>query len=232
MKILNIYSDIIYTFFPNLCLACDKKVKSKSSYFCISCSVELPYSDHFEIKDHFLTRHFYGRIPFSFVGSLFIFREGSAIQSMLHRLKYKKKSEVGTIMGELLAQRANDCSFFPKPDIIIPVPIHFSKMFHRGYNQSTLIAAPLAYKFGIPLHTDLLLKQKITASQTRKSRSERIDNVAENFIIHDPNQLLKGKHILLVDDVITTGATIESCAQVLLASGIQSLSILSAAAAE
>ena len=232
MKILNIFDDIIYTLYPDLCLACDKKAKSKSSYFCISCGVHIPFSDHFEIEDHFVSRHFYGRVQFAFVGALFVFREGDVVQDMLHRLKYKKAAEVGTCMGELIAERAAQCPFFAPPDMVIPVPIHFSKLYHRGYNQSALIAQPIAHKFGVQMRTNILVKNKSTASQTRKSRIERITNVKENFIIKDPNGIMAGKHILLVDDVITTGATIESCANVLFKHGIRALSIVSAAATE
>ncbi|MCB9309351.1 MAG: ComF family protein [Lewinellaceae bacterium] len=232
MKLKNIFHDIAYTIFPNLCIGCGRKPSSRNSHFCVSCAFNVPFTDHFELKTHYVSSHFFGRFKYDFAGSLFVFRERSIVQNMLHNLKYKRKAYIGTALGEMIGDKATESHIFPRPDIIIPIPIHFSKKYHRGYNQSELIASPIAKKLHCEMMNNLLIKEKTTESQTRKSRSERVINVKESFSINDPTQILKQKHVLLVDDVITTGATIEACAQLLYDHGIDTLSVVSAAAAE
>lgn len=223
--------DLFYTLFPDLCLACNKEPKSSKASFCIECMLEMPYTDHFFQKDNDATKHFKGRINVHHAAALLIFREGSIVQNMLHNLKYKGRKEIGEILGEIAGKKYLESVFFEIPDLIIPVPVHPKKILRRGYNQSSVFGKAVATAIGVEMRTDILVKQIWSESQTGKSRTERVANVDEVFILNIKEEI-SGRHVLLVDDVITTGATIESCCLKLKEGNIRKISILSIAAAK
>lgn len=157
-----------------------------------------------------------GRIPIERATSFVYFTKQGIMQHLLHGLKYKNRQQTGTILGTLLAEELKNCGWLDTIDGIIPVPLHRRKALRRGYNQACRFAEGIANASGIPVWDKHIKRIRDTDSQTNKSRAERIENVAGVFEAVKP-ELLKHKHVLLTDDVLTTGATLESCARALLA---------------
>jgi len=224
-------NDFLHVLFPDLCLACRKLPKTRDASFCVDCLHIMPYTDHFFIKENDVTKHFRGRVPLLHGGALLRFREGGIVQNMLHQLKYKKRREIGEVLGEIAGRKFLDSPLFMVPDIIIPVPVHPEKVLRRGYNQSSVFGMAVSQVIGAPLSDHILIKDKETTSQTGKSRTERVVNVEEVFVMKRPEEI-HGRNVLLVDDVVTTGATLEACCLKLKESGAKSLSILTIAAAD
>lgn len=214
LKILQNTVETIKGFFPEVCAGCEQNL-SHENLLCIKCMYNLPTTDQFSIKDNRFTKHFVGRINLIHGAAFIEFYKDGIIQELLHKLKYKNKYYVGEFLGRMAAKRLVDSSLFGHIDLIVPVPLHAKKRRRRGYNQCEAFASGLSEVSGIPTDFDLLLKTTHTQSQTAKSRTDRLKNVESSFTIkNDKNP--SGKHILLVDDVITTGATLEACALAIL----------------
>ncbi len=197
----------------------------------MNCLYDLPYTDFHCFNDNQVARQFWGRLPCAYVVAMFYFKKGTRVQQIMHNLKYRGKPELGVRLGEMLGQRMQS-GILPKDiDLIIPVPLHYKKERIRGYNQSLCIAEGLGIQLDLQVLSGVLLKKKTTSSQTKKGRFSRYENLKSAFSIKDET-FLRNKHILLVDDVITTGATLEACALVLMAAGIRSISIAAIAYAE
>lgn len=226
-----IFRDLVHTVFPDLCLCCTKEPKAQDAAFCIGCLHEMPYTDHFVQKDNEVTKHFKGRVSLHHGAALLYFREGSNVQNMLHYLKYKKRKEIGEILGEIAGKKYLESVLFEKPDLMIPVPVHPKKVLKRGYNQSEVFAKSVSTIIGVDMMTHILLKEKWSESQTGKSRTERVTNVDEVFVLKRPNDV-RGRHVLLLDDVVTTGATIEACCNALKEGQVGKISVLSIASAK
>lgn len=183
--------------------------------FCMHCLHDYVETDYHLIADNPVAMHFYGRVPIEKATSLLDFKKGTLSQTLLHELKYNHRQDIGTALGARFAKKVNPSGFFESMDMIIPVPLHPKKLRQRGYNQSMLFAGGMQEHNDLPVLGNILLRKVHTGTQTRKKRMERIDNVAEAFHLKDPDRI-KHKHILLVDDVVTTGATLEACATKLL----------------
>ena len=209
-SIRHAYKSISRLLYPELCMSCSEEPSVHGDHFCVFCQVNLPFTDHFEIADNTFMRHFYGRIRLESGASLFYFTKGSRVQDMLHKLKYRGRHEVGRNLGKMAAEKWISSVHCPMPDVIIPVPVTHEKKKKRGYNQAQMMAEGIAAEMKLFITEDCLIKTSETDSQTLKSRSERLKNVQAAFTLNEENTLA-GQHILLVDDVITTGATIEAC---------------------
>lgn len=218
------------TLYPNLCFGCNLQPKTRDSSFCVQCLHDLPYTDHFETATNIVTNHFKGRVPLDHGAAILIFTEGGIVQNLLHQLKYKGKREIGEIMGEIAGKKILSSPLFHSPDIIIPVPIHTKKQVSRGYNQSTIFGKAIEKIIHVPCKDNILTKKKETKSQTGKSRTDRIQNVSDVFEMKNA-QSVSNKHVLLVDDVVTTGATLEACCLEIIKAGASKISIVSIAAA-
>jgi ComF family protein len=223
--------DLFHTMFPDLCLACDRLPKAKTASFCVECLQKMPYTDHFKIGENQVTKHFKGRIKLHHGAAILRFREGNIVQKMLHKLKYKGRREIGEVLGQIGAERLLNSSYFDKPDIIIPVPVHIKKVKRRGYNQSTIFGKSISLALDIPFSDDIIIKSLESESQTGKSRTDRIANVSEVFSLRY-SHALQGMHVLIVDDVVTTGATLEACCLKAIEAGATTISILCIAATE
>jgi len=197
---------------------------------CSRCMLELPRSQYHLDPENALFARLNGRIPLKFAFAFFLFRKGGRVQQLLHALKYTNHPELGEMIGEVYGQELQQVNLDQKFNLIVPVPLHTSRKRKRGYNQSEEFAKGLSKSMNIPF-VDVLSRTTKTETQTNKSKLNRWQNVSEVFQVKDLNQM-QGQHILLVDDVITTGATIEACAQILLAEGCSSMSIASIAYAE
>ena len=203
-------SDFFSLFFPEVCAACGCSLISNETEICTGCTVNLPYTNFHLIPDNRVARQFWGRVPFVFCGAFLYFSKGTKVQTLLHQLKYNNRPEVGLKLGEMYGKQLKSKTSFDVPDLIISVPLHPRKQKKRGYNQSDLFAEGLSKTLNIPLEKTALKRGLFTDSQTKKSRFLRYENIKDVFFVSDKEALVN-KHILLVDDIITTGATIEAC---------------------
>ncbi len=216
MKILfEIPQAILELFFPNLCLLCYEKRPLRNSLCCLACKLELPYSDQIDVVDNELEYRIFGRFKIQRAAALFRFRKGSKILKLIHQLKYKNRPHIGVELGKEYGRKILSSSNFPIPDLIIPIPLHYKKQYRRGYNQSFEFGKGIAEILDIPIEKNILIKETPSDSQTKMNRLERLENVMNSFKIKN-NEKIIGKHVLLVDDIITTGATLEAAAQKLL----------------
>lgn len=215
--------DLFHLIFPNLCQACGKSLIKSEQYLCLHCLYDLPYTDFHLFRDNQVARQFWGRFPCTYAMAMFYFNKGGKVQQILHSLKYRGNAEIGVLLGKMLATQMmkGDCPTF---DLIIAVPLHRKKEKLRGYNQSQCIAEGLAAVMNVPVVKNVLIKRKSTSSQTKKGRFDRFENLKQAFEVRNAD-ILKNKQVLIVDDVITTGATLEACAIVLLANEVNTIGI-------
>lgn len=223
--------DIVNLFFPRICQACGNALAPADEEICLSCLYLLPYTDFHQITDNPMAQSLWGRVPVEGAASFLYFHKGTRVQHMIHRFKYKRRHQIGTFLGRIYGFELLKHSPYNTVDMIIPVPLFRKKQLKRGYNQSEILAKGLSIALGVPVETNILFRTMESASQTRKTRAERWDNVKEIFKVIHPEQL-EGKHILLVDDVLTTGATIEACAATLLKDSNVRISVVTIAYAE
>jgi ComF family protein len=202
---------ISHLFYPRLCEGCNKPLVGEENVLCVSCGLEIPETGYHEAGDNETALRFAGRIPFAHATSLAYFTNDGLLQHLVHGLKYKGKKETGYYLGKRLGHCLLETTWGPTVDLVIPVPLHAAKKAKRGYNQSMYIAEGLAAALKIPASDHILERVRNTDSQTNKTRAERVDNMKEAFRINK-NARLGGKHILLCDDILTTGATLEACA--------------------
>ena len=176
----------------------------------MACQFEIPYTDHFEYRNNEFERHFWGRVPLVYGAALFAYHPNGRTQHVIHQLKYSGKSQIGISLGRLLGHKILK-HFDPLPHMIIPVPLTSKRKAKRGYNQSALIAQGIREIIAKPFDSSILIKTHETESQTGKNRSKRIENMEAAFRLKN-GKAIRHKHVLLVDDVLTTGATLEACA--------------------
>jgi ComF family protein len=212
--IFDILSELKNVIFPNVCPACQNNVVPDNRLICTQCQFELPFTDHFEYKDNKVASHFYGRVKLESAAGLLFFSENSLVQDIIHSFKYNHNKEVGVVFGKITGEKMLMSPLFRNAQVIIPVPLHPRKEYIRGYNQSFIFGEAIARTMKINIYKDVLIKVKSNDSQTGKNRIQRVRNVFETYALKKPD-IIKGKHVVLVDDVITTGATLEACIQIL-----------------
>lgn len=197
-------------FFPRHCCACKRALLKKENHICAPCITTLPYTNAHLEKDNAIERIFWGRLKLEQAFSMLYFNKKGKVQNLMHELKYNGKKELGEVLGNLYAEHLLKNIDLNHIDIIVPVPIHPKKKQIRGYNQSDFIAKGMGERLNIPMSDNSVEKNVHTSSQTNKNRQERWENVDNTFtILNEEN--LTNKHVLLIDDVLTTGSTIESC---------------------
>lgn len=204
--------DLAELLFPRLCVVCGDRLIEQEQWICLHCLHHIPRTNFHLEPDNPVSRLFYGRIQIEQATAFFYFSKGSKYQTLLHNLKYKGMKELGFEIGKHFAHDLLQSSAFATVDLICPVPLHPSKERKRGYNQSWWIASGIASQMQKELSDTDLKRITATETQTRKSRFARWQNVEGIFHLANPEKFA-GKHILLVDDVVTTGATLEACVQ-------------------
>ncbi|MDQ3108776.1 MAG: ComF family protein [Bacteroidota bacterium] len=224
-------TDFTSLFFPNLCAACNGHLLRGEVAICTACLMDAPRTfDEHDPVDNPVARVFWGRVQLQAAASLFVFSKGGKVQELIHNLKYNGRKDAGIAAGKLFGNDLRNLTPFNTITAVIPVPLHRDKLRKRRYNQAACFGEGIALALNIPLYEHGMLRLSATETQTRKNRSERWENVEDVFAINKKHNL-QGQHILLVDDVITTGATIEACAIPLLALEGTKLSVLSLASA-
>ena len=225
---MNFLKDILNLFYPEICLCCKNHLTANELDICISCRNDLPLTNFCSEPNNFAEKTFFGRIPIEQATSLFYFTKNGKVQQLIHQLKYNNQQQVGLIIGHWLGKSIRKSARFNSVDCIIPVPLHFKKQQKRGYNQLTKFGKSLSLELNIPFYENILVKNSGTKTQSKKSRIDRWLNVEEVFLVQ-PNANLANKHILLIDDIITTGATLEACYLTLKKCGTIKISIASMA---
>ena len=217
-------------FYPRLCLSCGEWLIKEEEGLCLICTMQLPKSK-FKLNDtNPIAEVLWGRVPLKYASSFLLLNRSNMTHNILHSIKYKGNKDLAEYMGKLYARDIIGEGHF-LVDGIIPVPLHPIKKRQRGYNQADEFGIGLGYIFEKPCYGDGLKRVRYTETQTKKNREDRWENVSDIFEL-SPMVEVKGKHILLVDDVITTGATLESCARVILSQGPASLGVLTLAFAK
>ena len=231
LQINRLANDVISLLFPELCNGCGTHLYYGEKEICIKCLNDLPFTDDYLFKENSVAKQLWGRLPCNAAMAMLYFKKGTKVQNLIHSLKYKDKTAVGVKLGNLLGERIKSVKQYQNIDLIIPVPLHPKKERKRGYNQSKYIADGIAEILNVPVSSSHLIRSQSTESQTKKSRYIRYENMQDVFHIYNSEEL-KNLHILLVDDVITTGATLEACGNSLLTCEIEKLSIAAVAFAE
>lgn len=212
IHIKELMDDFLSLIYPNICICCDKPLVKQEKIICSNCNIELPRTYYHLVENNPIEQLFWGRVPIEKATSYFLFQKGSRYQRLLHYLKYKGIREIGVEMGKRFAAELQQTSYFESIDLIVPVPLHPKKERKRGYNQSLAIAEGFAIILKKDIDANNLFRKRFSETQTRKGRFERWENVSDLFEVKEPD-CFTNKHVLLVDDVITTGSTLEACAQ-------------------
>jgi ComF family protein len=204
-------NSLAHLFFPHICAGCGYDLPGTSNLICFRCMNKIPYTSFHLQSNNPVEKIFWGRVYIRHSMSLCYFTRQSLVQRLLHQLKYNGNKELGIYMGKLMGMALAESGRFADIDVLLPLPMHPEKEKRRGYNQARVLCEGIAGILQIPIAADLLVKQQSTATQTKKGRVERWQNVANAFLLKDTGPL-ENKHILLVDDVLTTGATLEAAA--------------------
>jgi ComF family protein len=218
MKLQSGYlADFLSLLFPELCPACGTTLVAHEQVICTDCLYNLPFTNFHLQPGNIVAQQFWGKIKVEEAYALYYFSKGGKVQNLMHHFKYKGMHDIGNLLGNIASAQLITNSKFASVDYIIPVPLHKSRLKQRGYNQSACFAEGLAQKLQATVEDNNLVRIKATETQTHRSRFARFENMQEVFVVKDPEKL-RDKHILLVDDIVTTGSTLEAC-------GIQLLKI-------
>jgi ComF family protein len=210
-----LWDDFISLLFPRLCYGCGNHLMRNEKLICTECYILIPRTNYHLKPDNPVSQLFWGRCLIEQAATFSFYTRDSRIRKLIHQLKYKGIREVGAELGRIYARTLKSSGFLNDIDLIIPVPLHPSKKRQRGFNQSDLISMGISEVSGIPMETGVLERKTVTKTQTRKTRFDRWTNVEDIFRVTDQSRI-RNMHILLVDDVITTGSTLEACASELL----------------
>ena len=225
MKVGNgIVSPLLHFFYPHNCIGCGSDIITNNNFLCLECINNLPHTGFSLHANNPVEKMFWGRIAISSGTSEFYFSKGSIIQNLIHELKYKGNRKAGMYLGNLMGTSLLKSNRFSNIDMLVPLPLFAKKEIKRGYNQAMVLCEGIAEVVNLPIITKNIIRIVHTETQTKKGRIERWENVEKSFTAKDPSAL-KGKHILLVDDVITTGATMEACGAEILKADDTKLSI-------
>ena len=205
------FHSLLNLFFPKVCMGCKQVLVLQENVLCVLCLHELPYTNLHLNDSKVISNVFYGSVVLEHATALFYYPKKGVIRQLIHHLKYKNQEKISSYLGKWLGLELKDCGYYNDIDVVIPVPLHKKRMRQRGYNQVEGFAKELALSLNAEYNDITLLRNKNTSTQTVKNRLTRWNNVQTIFEVTD-FETLRGKHILLVDDVITTGATIKACA--------------------
>jgi ComF family protein len=210
----NIVNSFSHLFFPHVCAGCGNDVIDHSQLLCLDCLHDLPFTNFESFSNNPIEKIFWGRVNVISAASLLYFTKNSSLQNIMHQFKYKGKKEIGFYFGKMMGKALMESSRFESIDAIIPLPLFISKEKRRGYNQATILCEGISDSMNVEVLKDAVIRSVETETQTKKSRIDRWLNIDGKFELKNQNTLVN-KHVLLVDDIITTGATLEACAAVM-----------------
>lgn len=218
--------NILNLLFPSLCVGCENLLLQNEKILCSTCNFDLPFTQHLDKQENETFLKFYGVLPLQHASSLLYFAKDGIVQKLIHQLKYKGKENIGTLLATIYATelKKKDLHF----DVIVPIPLHKRKLQERGYNQVGTFCEAISISLSIPVNESVLFRQKYNESQTTKNKEER-DAVKEAIFNIRNTTDFENKHILLIDDVLTTGATLATCAKLLLQHKGSTISIITIA---
>lgn len=228
---MRLIQDLINIIFPRVCSICEEALTKNEDLICFQCRSNLPKINNANIDDNELTDRFLGKFRIEFGLSFLYFYKSGITQKVLHQLKYKDNPELGELLGKWIGHEFLKYDHAKKTDMLIPVPLHPKKQRKRGYNQSYHLAKGISETTGIKINLTSLVRIQYQASQTIKTKEQRWVGLENAFSLNGENNL-EGKRILLVDDIVTTGATIEACAQKLNEANVKSIGVVSLALAK
>jgi ComF family protein len=208
-------ADFVNLLFPRLCQASNVNLLGTEELLCTNCLYNLPYTNFHTQPDNIVARQFWGKLNLQYAYALLYFEKGGHVQHLMHQFKYRNMPQIGNKLGQLAGTQLLQNTSVNAVNLIVPVPLHKSRLRERGYNQSANFAYGLADKLTATVSEHNLIRQVKTATQTRKNRFARFENMQQVFTVKQPEQL-EGKHVLLVDDIVTTGSTLEACSLELL----------------
>ncbi len=209
LALTSLLNDFKHIFYPHLCCGCGTDILADDNMLCAKCFVNLPSTQYAQYANNPIEKIFTGRMKIEAAHAEFYFAKESLIQHLVHQLKYKSNKEIGVYLGEMMGSSIQKSSRFNDIDALIPLPLYPDKERKRGYNQAAVICEGMSQVMNIPVYKDVLIRRRFTETQTKKHRTERWENVEGSFAIKNEEKV-KEKHLLLVDDVITTGATLEA----------------------
>jgi ComF family protein len=231
MKFLyDLWDDFISLLFPRVCYGCGNSLVRNEYLICTECYIKIPRTGYHEIRDNPVEQLFWGRCMIQKAAVFSYYSKGGRMRRIIHNLKYRGIPEIGYEMGRIYASSLKTSGFLDDIDVIVPVPLHPSKKRMRGFNQSESISQGVSDISGIGINTGTLVRISKSDTQTKRSRYDRWANVEGIFTVTDPGALINS-HILLVDDVITTGSTIDSCVSALTSIENVRVSVIALAAA-
>jgi ComF family protein len=212
MLLKRLLVDFLHLIYPNNCFVCNESLVENESFICLSCLHKLPKTNYHLQQENPVEKLFWGKVEIENACSFLFFEKGSSVQKLLHQIKYKGEKELGEELGKHFGNTLLESNKYSNIDLIVPVPLHKKRYNKRGYNQSEWIAKGLAEKLKCPIEINGIVRRVENETQTKKGVYERWENTQDIFSVTD-SETFVGKHILIVDDVLTTGATIESCAE-------------------
>ncbi len=215
---------LLHLAFPHVCENCGTDLPDEEHFLCLPCLELLPCTHFHMYPNNPVEKMFWGRIPLTHATAQFYFTKHSPIQKLMHAFKYKGNKELGLYLGRMMGQQLAASNRFRFVDAVIPLPLFYAREKKRGFNQAAILCQGISEILKVPVLTNVVARTMHTESQTKKNRVQRWQNMKGRFVVKDPG-LVQGKHLLLVDDVVTTGATLESCGQVLLEAGDVRVSI-------
>lgn len=221
----DIRESVLHLLFPHICTGCGSDLPGEETSLCMRCMDAMPETNFEKHSGNPVEKIFWGRLPLTAASAQYYFTKESLMQHLMHRFKYKGDLDLGLQLGKLMGEQLKRSGRFAA-DALVPLPLFPAKEKRRGYNQSTVLCQGMATMMGIPVWDDLITRPEHTETQTRKGRVERWKNIEGKFFLRKPDKI-RNRKILLVDDVITTGATIEACGSELIGAGNVSLAVAS-----
>ena len=206
-----IFTDFISLVYPGICAACNNALLKNEQSICTHCMFHLPKTNYHLNNDNPVNKLFWGRVNINAAASFYLYTKGGKVQNLIHSLKYNGQTDVGTVAGEWYGYELQSSEEFKNIDLIVPVPLHKKRLKKRGYNQSDFFALGLSKSLAVIVESNNMIRKENSSTQTKRSRYARWTNVSDLFEVSEPAKF-ENKHILLVDDVVTTGSTLEACA--------------------
>lgn len=220
--------NLINLLFPKICNGCETLLLTNETTLCAKCRHDLPFTKHHSVKENETFKKFYGKLPVEHASSIVYFNKKGIVQELIHKLKYKGAEDIGALFGELYTTELTEIHSFENFDEVIPVPLHKKRLRKRGYNQVTHFGLALSKSIGIPFNETILERKHYSKTQTKKTLLGRTE-INTSLFEAKFSEKDHGKHFLLIDDVITSGATLEACGKALLKIPNSKLSIITIA---